>query len=52
MTEKQIAFENATRMIVWGIANGVTFDALARMEVIRTAVRLGYNLELVKEAWM
>lgn len=52
MTEKQMAFERATQMIVWGIANGIAFDVLARMDEVREAVRLGYNLELVKDAWM
>lgn len=52
MSEKQIAFEKATQMLVWGIANGVTFDILKSSDEVQEAVRLGYNLERVKEAWM
>ena len=52
MEEKQIAFENATRMILWGIANQVPFDVLANTEEVQEAIELGYDISIIKRAWL
>lgn len=52
MEEKVIAFENATRMLVWGIVNEVPYDVISETDEVREAVALGYQLEVVHDAWM
>ncbi|EGG9814471.1 hypothetical protein ID007_004332 [Salmonella enterica] len=52
MSEQETIFNNASRVICEAIRAGRSWDEVAEEEAVIAAVKAGYDIELVKDAWM